>query len=133
MNPTPPPTPSIAELRTSLLELSEQLTVLERMLARAESPTRRTRSMLGLQQSSAEREERLNALNVRLALISELVSAMEDGAALVTPEQQLLGLLLASHLNRVKALVRELPAEAPSAAAIEAAQLPIDLPPPRGA
>lgn len=103
-NPTPPRTPSIAELRTLLLELSEQLTVFERTLAKAESPTRRTRCLIGPATSPSERAQRLHALNVRLALISEILMAADSGTALVSAEQQLLELMIRNSLDRLAGL-----------------------------
>jgi hypothetical protein len=114
MNPTPPRTPSIAELRTWLLELSQQLTDFERTLAKAHAPTRRTRCLIGPAGSPSERAARLHALRVRLALISELLTAADHGAALVPPEQQLLELMIRSSIDRL-ASMKPAPPSLPSA------------------
>jgi len=109
MSHAPSSTPLIVELRTLLLELSEQLTVFERTLAKAESPTRRTRCLIGSPALPEEREQRLGALRTRLVLISELVSAMDRGQALVSAETQLMELMLTNSIERLQALQADVP------------------------
>lgn len=131
MNPTPPSTPSIAELRTWLVECAQQLTDFERTLAEAEdSQSKRTHLLVGLSTSPDERRERLRALSVRLGLISELLAAQTQGVALVLPEQQLFDLMLRASLDRLAGVVAALRPPTATDEAIERhlAGLPIELP-----
>ena len=77
--------PSIAELRTWLLDCATELTELERRLSR----------------SSAEQTPLLRALSVRLALISQILTAQRAGVALESSEQQLFELMLRAQLDRL--------------------------------
>lgn len=104
MNPSPPSMPSIAELQTWLLDCAIELSKLERQISRR-----------GLPASS-------QALSVRLALISELLSAQRNGVALVAPEQQLLELMLSANMERLRATIAAMP---PPSLPIDGPELPL--------
>lgn len=108
MNPEPRPIHSLAELRTWLLDCAEQLTNFERTLAAPDSPSKRTRCILGSSTSPSERQERLHALSVRLALISDMLMSQVNGMPLMTAEQQLLDLMLRAQLDRLGVAIGDL-------------------------
>lgn len=83
MNPTPPSTPSTVALRTLLQDCEIEL------------------QRLDLRMSRGAPVGTLELLNVRLALIYELLQAQRDGVLLATPEQQLFDLLLAARIDRL--------------------------------
>jgi len=135
MSPTPSSMPSIAELRTWLLDCATELADLERKLAKttsspaplAEAPTGsgKTASTSSSTSGSAP-DDSLKALRLRLALISEIVSAQRDGAALVTAEQQLFELMLRAHMDRLAAAVARLKPESPCPVDLGQPRLPLE-------
>ena len=113
-NPTPLVTPSPAELRIWLLDCGIKLSNFERILDAAESRSAAAPSWQSATGSKGSAPGTLEALSVRLALISALLTAQTDGVALVSAEQQLLGLLLRAALDRLRAnLDRLAPQETP--------------------